>query len=136
MLGNSPTIDLMGISVGHLYFYLEDVLPEIARIRNWRLRRFLPTPSTLRKLCATPHNDNQVQNVIDAEQEHVEENDNPQYDENEERRRAGLPPLGADPDDAAAGEEGGTGAPEIAGEDGIAALNDAAAANAAANDIE
>ena len=30
LLGNSPTIDLMGISVGHLYFYLEDVLPEVS----------------------------------------------------------------------------------------------------------
>jgi hypothetical protein len=29
LLGNSPTVDLMGLSVGHLYFFLEDVLPEV-----------------------------------------------------------------------------------------------------------
>ena len=27
LLGNSPSVDLMGIAVGHLYFFLDDVLP-------------------------------------------------------------------------------------------------------------
>lgn len=27
MLGNSPSVDLMGIGVGHIYFFLEAVLP-------------------------------------------------------------------------------------------------------------
>jgi Derlin-2/3 len=27
LLGNSPSVDLMGIAVGHLYFFLDDVYP-------------------------------------------------------------------------------------------------------------
>ena len=30
MLGNSATIDLLGIAVGHIYFYLDEILPRIA----------------------------------------------------------------------------------------------------------
>lgn len=29
LLGNSPTIDLMGIFVGHTYYFLEDVYPNM-----------------------------------------------------------------------------------------------------------
>lgn len=28
LLGNTPWVDLMGIAVGHCYYYLEDVLPQ------------------------------------------------------------------------------------------------------------
>jgi len=44
MLGNSPVIDLIGIGVGHIYFFLEDVLPAIPAGRG---RRLLATPSIL-----------------------------------------------------------------------------------------
>jgi len=54
MLGNPATTDMIGIAVGHLYFYLEDVLPEIARLRGWRwMCRPLATPSLLHFLCGT-----------------------------------------------------------------------------------
>jgi Derlin-2/3 len=127
LFGNSPVIDLMGISVGHIYFFLEDVLPEVARIRGWRLRRFLPTPHAIKGLCAAPRRrDNN--NAADAD-----DADAPRgvggggrgggggggfglggmYDEDEERRRAGLPPLGADDEEeeeeAQAGGGGGGG---------------------------
>merc|ERR1712100_958821 len=44
MLGNSAIIDITGIVVGHCYFFLEDILPQIAEIRGWRTKQFLPTP--------------------------------------------------------------------------------------------
>lgn len=47
LLGNSATIDLIGIAVGHLYYFLEDVYPAIADIRGWRTRRLLQTPALL-----------------------------------------------------------------------------------------
>eukprot|EP00940_MAST-03C_sp_MAST-3C-sp2_P001190 g1190.t1 len=47
MLGNSATIDLVGIAVGHFYFYLDEILPAIAEIRAWRLRKFVRTPVVL-----------------------------------------------------------------------------------------
>lgn len=44
LLGQSAQIDLIGIVVGHVYFYLEDVYPIIADIRGWRIRKILATP--------------------------------------------------------------------------------------------
>jgi len=53
MLGNSATIDITGIVVGHCYYYLEDILPQIAEIRGWRTRKLLKTPSILHWICGT-----------------------------------------------------------------------------------
>lgn len=39
MLGQSPVFDLLGILIGHIYFYLEDVLPAYIG------RRILVTPT-------------------------------------------------------------------------------------------
>jgi len=47
-LGNSPTIDLMGIVVGHTYYFLEDVYPHTPAGRG---RRPLRTPYVLHKLA-------------------------------------------------------------------------------------
>jgi len=44
LLGNSPSIDLMGIAVGHLYFFLDDVLPHT---RGGRGHRPLRSPAWL-----------------------------------------------------------------------------------------
>jgi len=48
MLGNSPTIDLIGIVVGHIYFYLEDVFPGTPAGRG---RKVLQTPHVLELLA-------------------------------------------------------------------------------------
>ena len=47
MLGNSPTIDLMGIVVGHIYYFLEDVYPYSPAGRG---RHPLTTPRLLKLL--------------------------------------------------------------------------------------
>ena len=47
LLGNSPAVDLVGIAVGHLYFFLDDVFPYT---RAGRGRRPLRTPAWLRQL--------------------------------------------------------------------------------------
>ncbi|ETV69259.1 hypothetical protein H257_14897 [Aphanomyces astaci] len=69
VLGNSATIDLIGIVVGHIYYFFEglcvassfemlmpcvDVYPAIADIRGWRVRRILETPTFVKFLC-NPH---------------------------------------------------------------------------------
>ena len=41
--------------MGHVYFFLEDVLPKIAEIRGWRIKKFLVTPKLLRHLLDTPN---------------------------------------------------------------------------------
>lgn len=41
---NAILSDVIGIIVGHIYYYLVDVLPKIAEIRRWKRKDFLPTP--------------------------------------------------------------------------------------------
>ena len=50
VLGNSATIDLIGIVVGHVYYFLEDVYPQIADIRGWQVRRWLAAPTLLKQV--------------------------------------------------------------------------------------
>jgi Derlin-2/3 len=43
LLGGDGTVDFLGIAVGHIYYYLEDVYPKMTtgRIRFLRTPRFL-----------------------------------------------------------------------------------------------
>ena len=47
LLGNGVTMDLIGIGVGHFYFFLEYIYPVIAEIRGWRLKKILEPPTWL-----------------------------------------------------------------------------------------
>ena len=46
-LGNPVETDLLGIIVGHTYYFLEFVFPVVAQIRGWRMKQILYTPSIL-----------------------------------------------------------------------------------------
>lgn len=50
LLGHDVTSDALGIAVGHVYFFLEDVWPHLAAARGWRCTHVLPSPSNLRAL--------------------------------------------------------------------------------------
>ncbi|KAM9793646.1 derlin-2 isoform X2 [Syngnathus acus] len=52
LLGNSIIIDLLGIAVGHVYFFLEDVFPNQPGGGRW-----LKTPSIIKMLFDTPDDD-------------------------------------------------------------------------------
>ncbi|TRY86842.1 hypothetical protein DNTS_028660, partial [Danionella cerebrum] len=52
LLGNSIIVDLLGIAVGHVYFFLEDVFPNQPGGGRW-----LRTPSILKLLFDTPEED-------------------------------------------------------------------------------
>lgn len=41
-LGNPVETDLLGIFVGHIYYFLDVVYPQVADVRGWRVRRLLP----------------------------------------------------------------------------------------------
>ncbi|XP_010790130.1 derlin-2-like [Notothenia coriiceps] len=49
LLGNSIVVDLLGISVGHMYYFLEDVFPN-----QLGGRRLLMTPELLRAMFDQP----------------------------------------------------------------------------------
>jgi Derlin-2/3 len=53
LLGNAVTIDLIGIVVGHLYYFLEYVYPVLAEVRGWPIKRVMEPPALLHWLCGS-----------------------------------------------------------------------------------
>jgi Der1-like family len=53
LVGHDVTNDGLGIAVGHLYYYAEEVWPALAAARGWRIRRLLPIPYPLHFLFGT-----------------------------------------------------------------------------------
>jgi len=51
LLGNPAMVDVIGICVGHAYFFLRYVWPVIADVRGWRWRRPLEPPRLLTWAC-------------------------------------------------------------------------------------
>jgi Derlin-2/3 len=62
LLGNSVTIDLIGIVVGHMYYFLEYVYPVLAEVRGWPIKRLMEPPALLHWLCGSYENE-QVRHV-------------------------------------------------------------------------
>mmetsp|Transcript_13927 Transcript_13927/g.34016 ORF Transcript_13927/g.34016 Transcript_13927/m.34016 type:complete len:251 (+) Transcript_13927:299-1051(+) len=52
LLGASPVVDLIGIFVGHVYYYLEDIVPRMPG--RFRGRRVIFTPAILKYLLEGP----------------------------------------------------------------------------------
>jgi len=53
LFGNPVSMDVIGIFVGHTYYYLEFIYPAIADIRGWKLKRIMEPPRVLHWLCGT-----------------------------------------------------------------------------------
>ena len=51
LLGHDVKQDLLGIAVGHTFYFLEDVWPALASARGWWLRQVLPSPSNIAAGC-------------------------------------------------------------------------------------
>ncbi|CAM9939603.1 unnamed protein product [Ascophyllum nodosum] len=43
--------DLLGIAVGHVYYFLEFVYPEVAQIRGWKVKQLMRAPKAIQQLC-------------------------------------------------------------------------------------
>jgi Derlin-2/3 len=52
LLGNPVTIDLVGIAVGHTYYFFDFIFPVVAELRGWRMKRIIKTPFPIRLLNA------------------------------------------------------------------------------------
>lgn len=49
VLGSSGVVfDCIGIAVGHVYYFFEDVYPCVAESRGWRVTKLLPTPTNVK----------------------------------------------------------------------------------------
>ncbi len=53
IIGNPLETDLLGIIIGHMYYFLNTVYPQVASIRGWRVRKIIVTPSILHYICGT-----------------------------------------------------------------------------------
>jgi len=53
LLGHSVIVDVIGIFVGHTYYFFEYVYPIVAEIRGWKIKRLLEPPMILHWLCGT-----------------------------------------------------------------------------------
>ncbi|GAX26191.1 Derlin-2/3 [Fistulifera solaris] len=56
LIGNAVVMDVIGICVGHLYYFLEFVYPVMASIRNWPIKRIMEPPALLHLICGTHDN--------------------------------------------------------------------------------
>ena len=57
-LGNPIETDLLGILVGHLYYFFDSVYPNIAEIRGWSQKKMIVTPFLLNFIFSDNHGDN------------------------------------------------------------------------------
>lgn len=53
LLGNPIETDLLGIVVGHVYYFLDQVYPQVAEVRGWRWQKVLYTPPFLHVLFSS-----------------------------------------------------------------------------------
>ncbi|CAM9308785.1 unnamed protein product [Ectocarpus sp. 8 AP-2014] len=51
ILGSPLESDLLGIAVGHLFYFLEFVYPEVANIRGWKWKQLMRAPRIVQQLC-------------------------------------------------------------------------------------
>lgn len=51
IMGNPVETDLLGIVVGHIFYFLEFVYPNVAFVRRWSVKRVMVTPGFLKALC-------------------------------------------------------------------------------------
>ena len=57
-LGNPIETDLLGIVVGHLYYFFDSVYPSIATIRGWSQKKIIVTPFLLSYIFCENQGDN------------------------------------------------------------------------------
>jgi len=51
LVGNPIDMSLVGILVGHAYYFLEYVYPVVADVRGWKTKRIFVPPRLLKYLC-------------------------------------------------------------------------------------
>eukprot|EP00594_Rhizosolenia_setigera_P021115 CAMPEP_0178980688 /NCGR_PEP_ID=MMETSP0789-20121207/26641_1 /TAXON_ID=3005 /ORGANISM="Rhizosolenia setigera, Strain CCMP 1694" /LENGTH=243 /DNA_ID=CAMNT_0020671141 /DNA_START=79 /DNA_END=810 /DNA_ORIENTATION=- len=70
VLGNPVMMDIIGVIVGHLYYFLAYIYPVVADIRGWRVKKILEPPMILHWICGTdlPQNENIV---VDQDEVHL-----------------------------------------------------------------
>jgi hypothetical protein len=80
IVGHDVTNDLLGIAVGHIYYFLADVYPKLAEVRGWRIQKLMYTPFFVHWLFGScnaggaPRGGPQVINIQMAQQQQPQQN--------------------------------------------------------------
>jgi Derlin-2/3 len=75
LVGNAIDMSLIGIVVGHSYYFLKYVFPVVAEIRGWKRKELLVPPRVFRYICGEELEDDHVQMVAPRENEVHEHQD-------------------------------------------------------------
>ena len=59
LVGNSITMSVLGILVGHTYYFLEYVYPVVAGVRGWNVKNLMEPPRLLHWVCGTLRHEHQ-----------------------------------------------------------------------------
>jgi len=71
LVGNAIDMSLVGIMVGHTYYFLQYVFPVVAEMRGWKRTKILAPPRFLRYLCGEEvENLHIIDGVVVQGQEH------------------------------------------------------------------
>ena len=100
VLGNNGVVDVVGIGVGHLYYFLEDVYPLMLPSR----KRVLATPRLIQLLFHNPHDELQLNEQLphiiheDQIQQHIplHDTDRPQQQQQQQVERHEEAPPGVE----------------------------------------
>jgi Derlin-2/3 len=53
ILGNPVEMDLLGIIIGHTYYFLDTIYPKVAMIRGWNIKHIMITPAIIHYIFNT-----------------------------------------------------------------------------------
>eukprot|EP00948_MAST-09A_sp_MAST-9A-sp1_P001446 g1446.t1 len=101
LFGNSLTNDLLGIAVGHIFYFLEDVYPRLAKIRGWPIKHFLRLPAAFGGSnaefvsIATAFPEVQVPNNVNQDNQQQQQNSLEENETNDEISEELSPPSSA-----------------------------------------
>jgi Derlin-2/3 len=71
-LRNPIESDVLGIIVGHIYYFLHDIYPQVAAVRGWSLKQVLVAPAILHWICGS-FPDAVVINHVEIQENHLHE---------------------------------------------------------------
>lgn len=93
-IGNPIETDFLGIIVGHIYYFFDQVYPRVAVIRGWRMKKIIVTPTILHYICGSR---NEIRDFVDIDvipveeepllNEHNNDNNNNDHDELNDNNR-------------------------------------------------
>jgi Derlin-2/3 len=87
-IGNPIETDFLGIIVGHIYYFFDQVYPRVAVMRGWTMKKIIVTPTILHFICGSQNEIRDVVGIIQVEEEEpllnnvINQNNNDEINDN------------------------------------------------------